>query len=337
MTTLRAQSLILIAVLAVAAPADAAFFDRGTVVIKDEVSDPFTTVLPRYEMWSFDLRWEVDYAIATGVFPLTEDYVPYNGSGHLLAPSPDVVVFHHDRIVSWWNGEGTSAFDGDPGYRDIFRDDVDLTEIAPLRGGRFIVAERSADPARGAKLIEFTLDGIIAAHDFPANIVGNLAIGAAHIEVLADQCTALYTTGDMDPAGNRVRRTNICKDAAMDDFASLLPSQYAGAIRRLPSGDVLVANGAAILRFNSSGASVQSYEFPGVTHLALSSDGKSFYAAGVSSNGEDFRHYAATEQSIMLGNPGMSSSSVPLRIHDLVTVGEWRGATFAPRLRAVAH
>jgi len=336
---MKTRFLLSITLVLATAPAFAQFFARGSVIIEDEVTNPFTTVQPWYEMWAFEPLGSVNYAAATGGTLLINDYIPYNGAGHLVVPSPDLMVFNHDKTVSWWNTVPTSAFDGDKGYVDIFRDDADLTEIAALRGGRFLVAERSATPARGAKLIEFNVGGIMAEHDFPANIVGDVAVGAAHIEVLADQCTVLYTTGDMDPRGNRVRRMNICTNAAMSDFASLLPSQYAGAIRRLPGGDVLVADGVAVLRFNADGDLAQSYEFPGVTHVALSSDGNSFYAAGVDTDRASFRHYDISEQSIMLGNPEMSSSSIPQRINDLVTVGEWRAATTAasPRFRAVRH
>src|SRR5204862_452166 len=129
------------------------------------------------------------------------------------------VLFHDGHTLSVWNGT----------QRDIFHDDAHLGEIAPLRGGRFLVAERS-----GAKLIEFDLRRRIADFDLPD--------GALHVEALANNCTVLYSTG----ADARVRRANICGGAAGPDFASLPAGNVAGAIRQMPGGDVLVAGGDAV-------------------------------------------------------------------------------------------
>src|SRR5207248_6897460 len=120
--------------------------------------------------------------------------------------------------ISFWDGTLLTFQMPGKAYRDIFSDDVELGEIAPARFGHFLVAERSADRARGARLIEFTLQGRLADHVFPEVLDANgRALGARHIELLADGCTLLYTNGSDDANGNRVRRMDICTDTAETD------------------------------------------------------------------------------------------------------------------------
>ncbi|HEX9160505.1 MAG TPA: hypothetical protein VF980_02260, partial [Thermoanaerobaculia bacterium] len=137
--------------------------------------------------------------------PVTFDY-----PGQFLAPAPNRILFHDKHTMSVWDGVS-------PRFTNLFTDDAELSEIAPGSFGRYLVAERFADPARGARLIEFDLDGVVAEHPFGPNIVNRIGVGASHIELLADHCTLLYTTGDDDPLGNRVRRMNICTNQPEPD------------------------------------------------------------------------------------------------------------------------
>jgi hypothetical protein len=288
-----------------------------------------------FDLWVYQSAWS--YAASGGGVPLIYKYVPFAGPGQFfLVSAPNRVLFEHDRTVSVWDGVYHYFEEPGKGYDDIFADDTDLSEIAPARAGRYLVAERWNDPARGAKLIEFDLQGRVAEYRFPAIISGDRALGAAHIELLADQCTVLYTLGNDDPTGNRVHRLNICTNEPQTDFASLVAGRYAGAIRQLPGGDVLVANGSAILRFTSQGSLVRSDQCPGVTHLALSVDGTTFWAGAVNLDKAELREFDldGTSRSIPLGNPEMQSASAPLDVSDLVIVGEWR-AGVGQRGRAV--
>jgi hypothetical protein len=266
-----------------------------------------------------------DYAALGGGVALIFKYVPFASQAHFLMPAPNRILFHNNRTVSVWDGTERYFTDPGKGYDDIFTDDTELSEIAPSRGGRYLVAERWNDRARGTKLIEFDLHGRVAEYRFPDVVANGRALGAVHIELLADKCTVLYTLGNDDPAGNHVRRFNICTNEAQSDFASLVAGQYAGAIRQLPNGDVLVANGNAILRFTSVGSLVQSYQFPGVTHLALASDGRTFWAGAVHLDKADLREFdlRGSSRSIPLG-PGPALLAVPLNATALVVVGEWR-------------
>jgi hypothetical protein len=313
--------LLVLALLTASISIPAHAFDRGDVLLENRVQ----STVPTYELWDH-FGWR--FAVLTG-FPLIDKTIPFTGPGHFIAPAPNEIVFHSDRTVSVWDGAPHAYNEPGKGYAEIFTDDAELSEIAPMRSGNFLVAER------GPKLIEFNLHGRVADHAFPNSL------GARHIELLADQCTVLYTTGNDDPAGNRVHRMNICTQQPQTDFASLTAGEYAGAIRQLQTGDVVVANGNAILQFNAGGSFVRSYPFPGVTHLALSTDGLSFWGAGVNEGRAELRHFDPSvadgkPESVQLGNDEMVTTSVPDDVSDLVVVGEWRAAlTTVGRSRAV--
>lgn len=319
---------------AVAAPLSADAFTPGNVYLEDLSQAGGST---GYELW-LHVGWQ--YATGTG-YPLIDKVPPFTGPGHFIIPSSSQMLFEHERTVAFWNGEPLLFSDPAKGYTDIFTDDADLADIAPIRNGNFLVAERSADAARGAKVIQFNLSGVVAQYAFPKLLdpASGRALGASHIELLADQCTLLYTLGADDPAGGRVRRMDLCTQQAESDFAMVPAGAYAGSVRQLPNGDVIVADGSEVLRFDAHGVLIGTYAFPGVSHLALSTDGKTFYAAGVADGREEFRQYDASGngKTIPLGNPEMQSIVVPLNVDDLVTVAEWRAAARPGRMRPVRH
>ena len=310
-------------------------------VARDQRGDVY---LETNELW---VHTGGTYASASGLAGslLIYKYVPVATSeGHFLIPTAmpleptyyPPVIFHYRRTVSAWDGSPTYYELPGKGYDEIFTDDAELTEIAPMRAGHFLVAERSSDRTRGAKLIEFTVQGRVAEYRFPELVVNDKALGAMHIEVLADQCTILYTLGNDDPRGNRVRRMNICTGQAESDFAPLIAGEYAGSIRQMANGDVIVANGFAILRFNSNGSLLRLYGFPGVTHVALTSDGDAFWAAGADGGVPQLRSFG-DGSSIRIGNPEMRPPASADEVSDLVVTGEWRSAVAGPPRRRVAH
>lgn len=331
--------------ISLALPAAAAW-ERGNVLLENRAQSP-RSMSVYHDLW---LHFGGRYALAAGASPLNVVPVPYHHDGQFIAPSTNRVVFHYDRTVSWWDGvERVRRGDDEVTlpYVEIFKADTELSEIAPMRSGNFLVAERSNDAARGAKLIEFNLRGRVAEHRFPTLIdpETNRALGARHIELLADQCTVLYTLGNDHRLSNRVLRMNICTGEQQTDFATLLAGEYAGAIRQLPNGDVLFANGAFIMRFNAQGGYVGGYVLPGVTHIALSPDATTLWGAGVAFGqlhlqGFDLRGPNVTGAPVQIGNDGMQTSLVPLNVTELVVVGEGRASASvqkAPRRRAVTH
>lgn len=333
-----ARRLLLPALLliAIAAPLTAADL-RGDLYFGTHSTIPMSSGT-YYDLWQYSAGWPNAYA-AGGTILLYKP-VPYAGAGHFLEPAPNEWIFHSERTVSHWDGVYHVFTEPGKGYDDLFTDDVDLGDIAPLRSGNFLVAERAADPARGAKLVEFNVHGRVADHRFPERIVDGRALGAQHIEVLSDQCTVLYTTGADDPKGNAVHRLNICTGQPMTDFATLIAGQYAGAVRALPNGHVLVADGDAVFELDAAGSMLRTYLLAGVTHIALSNDGTTFWAGAVHDGVASLVHFdpAAVDRnprSIPIGNPGMQTLEIPQDVSDLVVVGEWRASSPVSRVRSV--
>lgn len=80
--------------------------------------------------------------------------------------------------------------------------------------------------------------------------------GTDAIDLAADQCTMLYTS-----EGPSVLRYNVCTNQQMQPFATGL--QRALALRILPDGGAIVANNTNIVRFDSNGRQIQTYDTSG--------------------------------------------------------------------------
>jgi hypothetical protein len=315
--------------------------ERGNLVIEMREAVPYVIPTDDYMLW---VHTGHSYTFGLG-FDLIYKIPPFSGAGHLLAPAPDLYALHSDRTVLLWDGHLEVFTTPGLGWNEVFTAETDLSEFAPMRNGHFLVAESFADVARGVKLIEFDAHGIVAEYAFPQLIdpVTHRAVGAAHLELLGDQCTVLYTTGLELPLDNRVRALDICTRQPRADFAQLAPNQYGGSIRQLPNGDVLVANGNAMLQFNAGGALLRTYALPGVTHLSLSPDGTTFWTVTLENDVAFLRqfdpnHPDITFAPVAFGNPESVTGLAPVATDDLVTIGEWRAATAPVRKsRATRH
>jgi hypothetical protein len=303
---MRSRTILLsLAVLLSAVPLLAAF-NPGDVLLENR------TDRSSFELWE---HFGGPYALLVG-FPLIYKDVPFTGPGHFLAPSPGQIVFHSNQTVSVWDGVDRLYTEAGDGYTDIFHDDAELGEIAPAGGGNFLVPEVATDGSRAPQLIEFNPGGRVASFPFS---------GATHIELLSDRCTLLFAED------NRIGRFNICSGQEESDFAVLPFGGSAGAIRQAGNGSIFAANGSAIRELTADGSLLRTIEAPGVTHLALSTDGKALWAAGVDNGQAWLRQYPLAgdtpASSVPLGNPEMQSIVIPLNVDDLVVVGEWRAAT----------
>jgi hypothetical protein len=140
-----------------------------------------------------------------------------------------------------------------------------------------------------------------------------------------------------------VHRMNVCRGEAQSDFTTVVPGQKAGAVRQLPNRDVLVAAGGRIARFDPNGTFVREYPLDGVTVIALSTDGRSFWAGSVDAkNVAHLVHFDpetpdGNPRWVMIGNPGMGSLYAPASASDVVVVGEWRAAMQGLRRRATTR
>jgi hypothetical protein len=121
----------------------------------------------------------------------------------------------------------------------------------------------------GGTITEYTSDGTLVDTDLPGGRVD-------FIDLSADQCTMLYTQ-----ESTSIPRYDVCTDTALTAFATGLGGQ-AFALRILPTGEVLLANGANVIRINSAGTIVDTYDVTGEDSwfaLNLDPDGTSFWSA----------------------------------------------------------
>lgn len=323
--------LCLILLLIISTPVAAQIARRGDVFYGEYEGLP-SGVAKDYALWLY-----MDggpWATLAGGCLLVDKCPPYTSPG-LLVPRSDVYLFHTNGTVSWWNGIPVPATIPGLGYTQIFHEDVPLGDIAPWPTGNFVVPELTDDSNGAAKLIEFNLERRVRDYSFPAD-----SRGARHVEMLLDKCTLLYTTGD----DVFVHRMNMCSGEPQSDFTTLQPGEKAGAVRQLATGNVLVAAGDRIAEFDRDGRRVREYPLDGVTVIALSTDGRSFWAGSV--DAKNVAHLVRFEPEtsdgnpgavIMIGNPGMGSLYVPVSASDVVVVGEWRAATQGLRRRAISR
>lgn len=306
-------------------------FERGDVYAEFQTADRTSGRDAGFDFWLYAPAMQ--YATAAGAQPLLTKPVPYVGGGPLLIPSTNVLLFQQSGTVGWWDGVNRAAWTDEPAYRTIFNGPNALSDFARLGPGHYLIAEASSG-AVAAKLIEFDLAGRFRDVAMPVG-------GALHIFAMPDGCTLLYTSRYAGTA-NRVRRMNLCTGAALADFASLDEGDEAGAIRLLPNGDVVVAGRDGVTEFSPTGEKVRLMYTPDAEYLALSPDASSLWVSGVAHGVAYLRVFGLAApwdapREIPLGNPGMTSSSVPVAASDLAVVGEWQAPASVPRRERVAR
>ena len=131
------------------------------------------------------------------------------------------------------------------------------------------------------------------------------ATGSDAIDLAADQCTMLYTS-----EGTSVLRFNVCTNQQLPPFATGL--QRALAIRILSDGGAVVANHANILRFDSNGRQIQTYDASGQDcwdALTLDRTPGSFWAADFCTS-DIVRFEVGSGNQIEKFNSGTASNTV---------------------------
>jgi outer membrane protein assembly factor BamB len=132
--------------------------------------------------------------------------------------------------------------------------------------------------------------------------------GSGWIDLAADGCTVLYTSG-----GRNIKRFDVCRNAQLADFNTTpLPDPVAKAFRILPDGGVLLANVSAITRLDAFGCVVQTYDVPGESPawawLDLVGDGTFWVVNEQSAN--VYRMDIATGQALTSFNAGVTSLTI---------------------------
>jgi len=146
-------------------------------------------------------------------------------------------------------------------------------------------------------------------------------------DLQADQSTMLYTQ-----EGQRIGRWDVVNNVALTDFATGLDGQ-AYALRIRTNGEVLLANGATVLRLSSAGAVIQTYDVAGQNSwfaLNLDPDGTSFWSADFSTSNV-YRIDIASGNVISTFNTGTGNGTVfGLAVAGEITVATQLFITVAP-------
>jgi PKD repeat protein len=139
--------------------------------------------------------------------------------------------------------------------------------IAFDQAGNAYVGETGCSHA----ILKFDAYGNLAA----AYSVATEQEGSDWIDLASDQCTIFYTS-----QGSSVLRYNACSKQQLAPFATGLNTGL--GLKILPDGGVLVADKQDIVRFDSGGRKIMTYNASGEScwvSVALDSDNASFWAA----------------------------------------------------------
>lgn len=121
--------------------------------------------------------------------------------------------------------------------------------------------------------------------------------GSDWIDLAADQKTMYYTS-----EGNSVKRYDVVNNVQLPDFTTSLPGSIAYALRLLPGGGMLVADTEVIVRLDSLGNLIQTYDTPGEDTwfaLNLDPDGTSFWSGNFGTS--NFYKFDIASGAILLG------------------------------------
>ena len=128
------------------------------------------------------------------------------------------------------------------------------------RAGRIYVGQADCT----GDIRQFDASGVFqTAFDVAADVRGS-----ARIDLASDGCAMFYTS-----QGPNVKRFDVCSNHQLPDFnAAPITSGYAGSLRILPDGGVLVATANDVARLDSGGRLVRTYDAPGEPDLWIGLD-----------------------------------------------------------------
>lgn len=193
---------------------------------------------------------------------------------------------------------------GDPHTPGVFASGISSAPesiVFDLAGNMYVGA---ADGTRDIRKFD-SAGNLLATYD-----VATTARGSDWIDLAVDQKTMFYTS-----EGDEVKRFDVSTNTQLADFATGLPGSNAFALRLLGDGTLLVADRQVIVRLNSSGGIIQTYDTPGNDNwfaLNLDPDAKSFWS-GDFGTGELVKFNIATgaaDLSIATGSNSLFGVSV---------------------------
>lgn len=171
----------------------------------------------------------------------------------------------------------------------------------------------------------------------------NLPHSTGSIDLASDQCTLYFTTlrTDLDPAQTALGRVNLCSGSATPAPTYLtyfpLAPNGAEAVRVLPDGNLLVAQGfSGVHVITPAGAIVRTYANR-AAELALAADGRAFWAAFGSA--PVVQVDLATGDVLRTINTGMNVRGLAVVAadqHDIPALSPWMAALLAFSLAVMA-
>lgn len=250
------------------------------------------------------------------------------------------VVDQHRAIYSTSNGMFEWRAGGIGGSSvSLFLDFLYGGEILRMRNGDLLIAEVSSLIGVGRPLIVRVtpageVRGIYAIADAPMRTETEYA-GVAHMDLLADQCTLLWTPNTK--VRRQVRTFDICSGSEKADFLDATPQfesdiQRIGSIRALPNGDVLIATQKDVRRFDRSGKKVATYKTP-ETIFIEPPDADTLLALTPDASGVWIGRYFQTQR-IDFASPSspavLFQTNAGAYLFALGVIGEWRAAEQPP-------
>jgi len=264
----------------------------------------------------------------------------YFGTGGLSFVDQGRAIYStQNGVFEWRAGLGASAVN--LSLRVLYGG-----EILRTRSGDLLIAELFRYGGK-PRIVRFTPAGdvlwIYEIADAP-QYTGMQYAGVAHMELLADQCTLLWTPN----TGTRyqVHTIDICSGSAKADFLNATwqfesDIEQIGSIRALPNGDVLIATQKDVRRFDKSGKKVATYKAPEPL-IASPLDAETFLALTPDASGVWIGRYNLIHR-IDFASP----SSPPVTfmtnggtsLFALGVAGEWRAAQqpLSMKRRAAVH
>ena len=153
-----------------------------------------------------------------------------------------------------------------------------------------------------------TLGGRIKKFDLSGTLLQTFSNGRSDwIDLKADQKTMLYTQ-----EGGQILQWDLATDTALPVFATIAEAGGAFALRILPDGGVLLADEAAVRRFNSAGVEIQTYDAAGEDTwfaLNLDPDGTSFWSGNFGS-ADLYRFHIASGAMLKTFNTGTGGDTL---------------------------
>jgi uncharacterized protein (DUF2141 family) len=185
-------------------------------------------------------------------------------------------------------------------------------------GGGYATPESIVFDAAGNAYVG-NLGGFILKFDSGGNSVATFSAGQTDwMDLAADQCTMFFTD-----EGPSIHRFDVCTNTALSDFAS--PGSSGFALRLLPTGGLLLANGNEIKRLDAAGNVIQTYDAPGEDSwfaLNLDPDGTTFWSADFTSSNV-YRFNINTGAQVSSFNSGTPGNTVfGLSVQGEITVAQ---------------